>query len=304
MATLYTEKDKNIRKTWIYITLFLILVIGIGYVFSYIMDSYAILVIAVFLAIFMSVGSYWWSDKLVTFMSRAKLIEKKDNPKLYNLVENLCITAGLPVPKIYIMEEESMNAFATGRDPDHAVIAVTRGLLNRLNKLELEGVLAHELSHIGNRDMLLSTVMVVLVGFVTLLADFFRRFLIFGGGRRDDNRGGGEAAGIMMIVGLVLSLLAPLGAVLIQLAVSRKREFLADASGALLTRYPDGLASALKKISSDNAPLRAANRATAHLFISNPFKKRGAFKKAFLTHPPIDERVKALMGMDSDKNSK
>lgn len=300
--TLYTEKDKNIRKTWIYITLFFIFVIAIGYIFSYVMDSYGILVIAVGLAILMSIGSYWWSDKLVIFMCRAHLIEKKDNPDLYNLVENLCITAGLPLPKIYIIEDEAMNAFATGRDPDHAVVAVTQGLLNKLNRLELEGVLAHELSHIGNRDMLLSTVIVVLVGFVALLADFFRRWMWFGSGRRD-NRGGGEIAGVLMIIGLVLSIVAPLSAMLIQLAISRKREFLADASGALLTRYPEGLASALEKISVDDMPLRFANHATAHLFIENPFKKKGFMNKIFSTHPLVEERVKALMGM-KDQNPK
>ncbi len=306
MPTLYTEKDKNIRKTWIYISLFLIFVIGLGYIFSYIMDSYGILVIAVLIAVLMSVGSYWWSDKLVIFMSRAEPVEKKDNFELYNLVENLCITAGLPVPKIYIIDDGAMNALATGRDPDHAVIAVTRGLLNKLNKTELEGVLAHELSHIGNRDMLLSTVMVVLVGFVTLLADFFRRWLWFGGGRRgrSDRGGGSEMQGILMITGVVLSILAPLGAVLIQLSVSRKREFLADASGALLTRYPEGLANALKKISSDNTPLRSANHAMAHLYIKNPFGKQGFLNKMFSTHPPIEERVEALMVTDSGENSK
>lgn len=294
MPTLYTEKDKNIRKTWFYIFVFCIFIILLGYIFSYVMDSYGILVIAVVIAILMSFGSYWWSDKLVLALGRAKPVDRATNIKLYNLVENLCITAGLPMPKIYIMEEEAMNAFATGRDPDHAVICVTRGLINKLDKLEIEGVLAHELSHIGNRDILLSTVLVVLVGFVTLLTDFFRRWVWFGGKGRDD-RGGGQAQGILMIVALILSILAPIAAVLIQLAVSRKREFLADADGALLTRYPEGLASALKKISTDDMPLRAANHATAHLYIKNPFRKKGVMNKMFSTHPPIEERIAALL---------
>lgn len=298
MPTLYTEKDKNIWKTWLYIFLFCLFIIGIGYVFSYVMNSYSILVLAVFLAILMSFASYWWSDKLVLAMYHAKFVTHENNRELYHLVENLCITAGLPQPKIYIIEDQAMNAFATGRDPKHAVICVTRGLLNKLDKLELEGVLAHELSHIGNRDILLSTVIVVLVGIVTLLSDFFRRWTWFGSGRRDSENN--QLAGILTIVALVLSLLVPLAAILIQLAISRKREFLADASGALLTRYPEGLASALQKISGNPNPLRLANHATAHLFISNPFKKKGVFNKMFSTHPPIQERVNALMNMKND----
>ncbi len=261
------------------------------------MDSYFILVLAVILAILMSFGSYWWSDKLVLAMYRAKLISHDNNRELYHLVENLCITAGLPVPRIYVIEDESMNAFATGRDPKHAVICVTRGLLEKLDKMELEGVLAHELSHIGNRDMLLSTVIVILVGVITLLSDLFRHFTWFGGGKRDNDN---QLGGILTIVALILSLLAPLAAILIQLAISRKREFLADASGVLLTRYPEGLASALQKISGDSNPLQSANHATAHLFISNPFKKKGFFNKMFSTHPPIEERVNALMSMKKD----
>ncbi|MDD3887925.1 MAG: M48 family metallopeptidase [Patescibacteria group bacterium] len=296
MATLYTEKSKNIWKTWLYITIFCLFVIGIGYIFSYVMNSYSILVIAVLLAILMSFGSYWWSDKLVLAMNKAVLVSHENNRALYHLVENLCITAGLPVPKIYIIEDLAMNAFATGRDPDHAVICVTRGLLEKLDKMELEGVLAHELSHVGNRDILLSTVIVILVGIITLLSDLFRHFTWFGGGKRDNDNS--QLAGILTIVALILSLLAPLAAILIQLAISRKREFLADASGALLTRYPEGLASALQKISGDPNPLRSANHATAHLFISNPFKKSGFINRIFSTHPPIEERVKALIQMD------
>jgi heat shock protein HtpX len=214
---------------------------------------------------------------------------------LYNIVENLSITAGLPTPKIYIIQDSSPNAFATGRDPQHAVVCVTTGILERLEKVELEGVLAHELSHVGNRDILLSTVVVVMVGFIALLADWFRFSTFFGGGRR--RSGDGEAGVILMIVALVLSILAPIGAMLIQLAISRKREFLADADGALLTRYPEGLARALEKISADPRPLSEANSATAHLFIVNPFRGNKV-SKLFSTHPPVEDRIAALRGMD------
>lgn len=293
MATLYTHKDKNIRKTWILITFFLIFVIGLGWVFSYQFDSPVILVVAVTVSIVMSFGSYWYSDKIVLAMSKAREIKKSDHPELYRLVENLCITAGLPLPKIYIINEAAPNAFATGRNPKHAVIAVTQGLLDKLERSELEGVIAHELSHIGNRDILLQTVVVILVGLVVLLSDWFLRWSLFGGRR---NREGGQLGAIMAIVGIVLAILSPLIAILIQLAISRKREFLADASGALLTRYPEGLARALEKISSDQTPLKAANKATAHMYINNPFKGK-KIKKAFMTHPPIEERLQALRDM-------
>jgi len=296
--TLYTQADKNIRKTWLLMTLFFMFVVGIGWVFSYAMDSYFILAAAVVFSIFMSFLSYWKSDKIVLAMSNAHLVKFNDNPELYRVVENLCITAGLPVPKIYMIEETAPNAFATGRDPEHGVICFTRGLIDLLDRSELEGVAAHELSHIGNRDILLSTVVVVLVGFVVLASDFFLRWSFFGGGRRRRNDDGG-AGGIMIIIALVLAVLAPLSATLIQLAISRKREFLADASGALLTRYPEGLASALKKISANNIPLKSASKATAHLYISNPLKGK-KLSKLFMTHPPIEERVKALIGLNLD----
>ncbi len=297
MATLYTQKDKNIRKTWFLIFIFLIFIIGLGWVFSYQFQSPAILVIAVIFSSSMSFVSYWYSDKIVLKMSKAKEIEKQDNPELYRLVENLCITAGLPMPKIYIIDEMSPNAFATGRNPEHAVVAVTKGLLEKLNRSELEGVLAHELSHIGNRDILLQTVVVVLVGMVVLLSDWFVRWSVFGGGKRSSREGGGQFAGIMVLIGFALAILSPFIATLIHMSISRKREFLADASGALLTRYPEGLASALEKISGDTTPLKAANKATAHLYIANPFKKK-KISKIFSTHPPIEERVNALRGMD------
>ena len=295
--TLYTYADSNIRKTWLLISLFLIFIIGLGWLISYVMETPIILVIAVIFSVLMSFFSYWYSDKIVLAMSRARFIKKQDAPELYRLVENLCITAGLPLPKIYIIDESSPNAFATGRDPEHAVVAVTKGLLEKLDRVELEGVIAHELSHIGNRDMLISTVAVILVGFVVLLSDFFLRWSFFGGMRRRNSREGGQIMAFISIAALVLALLSPLIATLIRLAISRKREFLADSSGALLTRYPEGLAIALEKISRDPTPLRSANNATAHLYIANPFKgKMGHhwFARLFLTHPPIEDRVKAL----------
>ena len=296
MATLYTLSDKNKRSTYILMTVFLIFVIALGYVFATVMESSFILWFAVIFSIVMSVGSYWYSDKIVLAMSKAKLVEFEDNKELYRLVENLCITAGLPLPKIYIIDDAAPNAFATGRDPEHAVVAVTRGLLQKLNRTELEGVIAHELAHIGNRDMLLATMVVVLVGFVALLADWFRYWIWFGAGGRDRDRGG---SGYLMIIAIVLSILAPLFAMLMQLAISRKREFLADATGALLTRYPEGLASALEKISADPEKLEVANRATAHLYIANPFKGKKV-SKWMMTHPPVEERLAALRGMETE----
>lgn len=295
--TLYTQADHNTRLTWLYITFFLVFVILVGYVFAGAMNNSLILVGAVIFSIVMSFASYWWSDKIVLAMSSAKPLDHDSNPEIYHLVENLCITAGLPVPKIYIINDSSPNAFATGRDPQHGVICLTTGIIDKLEKSELQGVIAHELSHIGNRDILLSTVIVVLVGFVTLLADWFRHWAWFGGRSRDDGEGGGQLRLILMIAAIILSILAPIAAVIMQLAISRKREFLADADGALLTRYPEGLASALEKISADVTPLKEANRATAHLFITNPFKGKKV-SSLFMTHPPIEERVRALRGMD------
>jgi len=294
--TLYNQADKNTRLTWIYITGFLVFVIGVGYIFSQAMGNSAILYIAVIFSVVMSFGSYWWSDKIVLAMSKAKEVKFENNKELYRLVENLCITAGLPVPKIYIIQDSAPNAFATGRDPEHGVVCLTSGIINKLERSELEGVIAHELSHIGNRDILISTVVVVLVGFVALLADWFRYWAFWGGRGRSNDRGG-QLQMIMMIVAIVLSILAPIATVLMQMAISRKREFLADASGALLTRYPEGLARALEKISADPKKLEVANRATAHLFISNPFKGKKV-SKLFMTHPPIEERVAKLRGMD------
>ena len=300
--TLYTQKSSNVRKTWLLFTVFLIVVIGIGWVFSRIYANPSILYFAVVFSVLMNVIAYWYSDKIVLKMARAIPIEHKSAPELYHIVENLSITAGLPMPKIYLIRENQPNAFATGRNPKHAVVAVTEGLLEKLDRSELEGVLAHELSHVGNRDMLLSTVVVVLVGFISIISDMFLRSAFWGGlGRRDD-REGGQAGAILMIVGIALSILAPIAAMLIQLAISRKREFLADSSGALLTRYPEGLASALQKISSDSTPMRVANNTTAHLWLDDPFKgqkKTSWLRKLFMTHPPIEERVKRLRGISA-----
>ena len=296
MATLYTHKDANIRRTWFLISFFLIFIIGLGWVFSYQFNSPAILVAAVIFSSLMSFTSYWYSDKIVLAISKAREIKKEDQPELYRLIENLSITAGLPLPKIYLIDEAAPNAFATGRNAEHAVVAVTRGLLDKLNRPELEGVIAHELSHIGNQDILLQTVVVILVGLVALLSDWFLRWSFFGRGRRSDRSEGGQIAAVMAVAGIVLAILSPLIATLIQLAISRKREFLADADGALLTRYPEGLANALEKISRDQTPLRAANKATAHLYIANPFRGKN-ISKLFMTHPPIAERVRNLREM-------
>ena len=293
MATLYTQQSKNVTKTWLLMTVFLVVVIGIGFFFAQYYGNPDILYFFVAFALIMNVTSYWYSDKIALSVNRAREIKKEEHPDLWNIVENLSITAGLPMPRLYMMDDPAPNAFATGRNKEHAVVCVTSGLLQILDKNELEGVIAHELSHIGNRDILLSTVVVVLAGFISILAQVFLRSMFFGGGRRDD----GEGGGIMMLIGIVLSILAPIAAMLIQLSISRKREFLADASGALLTRYPEGLANALIKISKHSKPMKYANDATAHLFIANPFD--GAGKKIsnlFSTHPPVEERVKALIG--------
>ncbi len=301
--TLYTQINSNIRKTWLLFGFFLIVIIGLGWFFSYYFESQAILIIAVAFSILSSLISYWYSDEIVLATSKAKPLMHEENPKLYHVVENLCITAGLPVPRIYIIDEPAPNAFATGRNPKHAVIAVTTGLIELLNRSEIEGVISHELSHIGNKDILFQTIVVVLVGSIIMLSDFFLRWSLWGknnSGNRSSHEKG-DLQPILMIVGLILAILSPLIAKLIQLAISRKREYLADATGALLTRYPEGLASALRKISKNPTPLKVANKATAHLYIANPFRGKQAeswFVKLFSTHPPIEERIKRLREMN------
>lgn len=293
MSTVYTEQDKNVRRTWFLMTMFLIVIIALGYFISYYYNNPGILYFAIIFSLLMNVFSYWFSAQIVLGLSHAKEALHDEYPDLYHVVENLSITAGLPMPKVYIVNDPSPNAFATGRNKDHAVVAVTTGLLAILNKTELEGVIAHELSHIGNRDILLSTVIVVLVGFISILSDIFIRGS-FGGRGRDSE---GKGSGLFAIVGIILIILSPLIAKLIQLAISRKREFLADASGVLLTRYPEGLASALEKISTAGLPMQHPHTATAHLFIANPLGSLG--KKTlglFSTHPPTEDRIKALLG--------
>ena len=299
MATLYTHQTSNIRKTWLLLTTFLIVVVGIGWVFTQIYGNPTILYFAVIFSLVMSVTSYWYSDKIVLRMAKAKPVSKENARELYNIVENLAITAGLPTPKIYLINEKAPHAFATGRNPEHAVVAVTTGLLERLDRSELEGVIAHELSHIGNRDMLISTMAVILVGFIAILSDIFLRSMIwrsFGGrGRRD------SGGGVILLIGVAFSILAPIAATLMRLAISRKREFLADASGALLTGYPEGLANALVKISQDQTPMRVAKNTTAHLWLDDPFKgkqKKSFLHKLFLTHQPVNERIKRLKGIE------
>jgi len=292
-VTLYTHQAANIRKTWFLMIGFFVVVIALGWLFSQVWGNPVILYVAVIIAVLMNFFSYWSSDKIVIKMTGARPASRAEFFDLWNAVENLAITAGLPMPKVYVVDDPAPNAFATGRDERHAVIAATTGLLQLLDQSELEGVVAHELSHIGNRDMLVSTVAVVLVGFVAILSDIFLRSRFYGfhsrGGRNN------RAAGLLLLLALVAAILAPIAATLIQLAISRKREFLADASAALLTRYPEGLANALRKISARGAPLRRASNATAHLFIANPFGGRGGLTKLFMTHPPMEERIRALL---------
>lgn len=298
MPTLYTQVETNIRKTWFLMSCFLVFTFFLGWLFSYLFENQIFLIAAITIAFLQSFFSYWYSDKIVLALTKAKRIEKRDNPELYRIVENLCITAGLPTPKIYILEESQPNAFATGRDKNNAAIVLTRGLLEKLEKPELEGVISHELAHIGNRDILLQSIVVVLVGAIALLSEWFLRISRFSRpvGKEKEERG----AAIFFLFGILAALLAPIVAQLIHFAISRKREFLADATGALLTRYPEGLARALEKISKDQNSLKVANFSTAHLFIVNPFKGKKAidwFAKLFSTHPPIEERIKILREM-------
>ena len=297
MSSLYTQQSKNVTKTWFLMTLVFLVVIGLGWFFSFYFQNPSILIIFAVFAIVLNIVSYWYSDKVVIKLSGARPATREEFFDLYTIVENLSITAGLPTPKIYVVEDPAPNAFATGRDKNHAAVCVTSGLLAILNKTELEGVIAHELSHIGNRDMLVSTIVVVLVGFISIISDVFMRSILWGGMRRSNNSEG-ESGNILMIVGIIFAILGPIVGTLIQLSISRKREYLADASGALLTRYPEGLASALEKIGNYSQPLIHQSSAIAHLYIADPAggKKTKWFKTLFLTHPPINDRIKALLG--------
>lgn len=295
MANLYQQRSQNVFKTYLLMAGFFLVVMAVGWAISWYYDSPVILYGAVAFALLMNVGSYWFSDKIALSMNGARPATREEFFDLYTVTENLAITAGLPMPRLYVIEDPAPNAFATGRNETHAVVAVTTGLLSILDRTELEGVIAHELSHIQNKDMLVMTVAVVLAGFVAIVADIFLRMSLFGGGNRDNDS---KAGVIFLVLAVVAMVLAPIAAQLIQLAISRRREFLADSSGALLTRYPEGLAAALRKIAGDGRPMRRANHATAHLFIGNPFgAEAGKFvNKLFATHPPVEARVAALLG--------
>jgi heat shock protein HtpX len=295
MTNLYTQAQKNVTKTWLLMTMVFLVVIALGWFFAYYFQNPSLVYIFAVFAIVLNIVSYWYSDRIVIKLAGARPATREEFFDLYTVVENLSITAGLPMPKIYVVNDPAPNAFATGRDKNHAVVCATTGLLQILDRTELEGVMAHELSHIGNRDMLISTVVVVSVGFISILADVFLRSMIWGGRRdSDDNRGGG----ILFVIGIVLAILAPIIGTLMQLAISRKREYLADASGALLTRYPDGLASALGKIGAYSRPMKHQSSAIAHIYLADPTggKKTPFFTKLFMTHPPIQDRIRALLG--------
>lgn len=301
MATAYDFVSANKRRSALLIVIFVAVIILVGWVFARLLD-YGIpgLVVAVLFAVGMSLIGYYSGDKIALSTAGAQgPISKADNAYLYNMIENLSIAAGLSMPQVYLLPDQQINAFATGRDYQHASIAVTAGAIDQLQNEELEGVLAHELSHIKNLDVRYMTLVAILVGILTLLSNYFWRASFYGGRRRSSNDSGGQIQALLMIIGLVLIIIAPILGQLIQLAVSRKREFLADASGALLTRYPEGLARALEKIdTTTTAPLDHANHATAHLYISNPFGPQAkGLSRLFSTHPPIAERVKALRAM-------
>ncbi|NQV89722.1 MAG: zinc metalloprotease HtpX [Parcubacteria group bacterium] len=292
---MYSQINANKRKTWLLISLFTIVIVALGWVWGeYTGAGNAGIIFAVILSTIMNLTAFYKGDSVALATAGAKQIQKADSPRLYRMVENLAITAGIPMPKVYLMSDASANAFATGRDPEHASVAVTTGLLNIMEDNELEGVLAHELSHIKNYDIRVMTIVIVLVGVVLLLSDILLRTFFWGRGDRDN-----RAALVLMIIGVVLAILSPIFAQLIKMAVSRSREYLADASGALLTRYPEGLASALEKIAKHDRPLKKANHATAHLFLANPFDPHVTkkFESLFSTHPPIEQRIAKLRGM-------
>ncbi len=297
MATLYTQSEHNTYKTYAYLLGFILLIVSIGWVLSYVYNEAWLLYFALIFSVVTSFYSYWNSDKIVIKLSKARPAKKEDYLELHRITENLAISNGLPMPRLYILDDPQPNAFATGRNPEHGVIAVTTGLLERLERAELEAVIAHELGHIGNNDILISSIVVVLVGTVILIADFFFRMAFYGGmrGRRDSK------ANLPILIGAIaFMILAPILAQLMKLAISRKREYLADSTAALTTRYPEGLVRALEKISSDPNQLKTANDATAHLYFASPFRGKEQttwFRKLFMTHPPVEDRIKALRGM-------
>lgn len=297
MATPYKFIEINNLKTWFLMTLFLVLVFGLGYLFAYIFENQWIFYLAVIFGLLMNIWSYFYGDKIIVALTKAKKIEERDLPEVYRILENLAITTGLPkTPDLYLIDTPVMNAFATGRNPKNALVAVTTGLINNLNKEELEGVIAHELAHIKNYDIKVMMIATILAGIIAIMADFFLRFSLYGGGSDRDNK----SNVFLFIIGFILALLAPIFAQLIQLAISRKREFLADATGALITRNPLGLAKALEKISSQKQPMDVSP-AVAGLFIVNPFKnQKGIINwlgNLFSTHPPVEERIQALRNM-------
>lgn len=301
MINVYEQIDCNKRKSALVVVLFVVFVTLVVYVISYVSKlSLSWVGLALIFAGVASLGSYYWGDKVILAISRARPATREKDFQFYTVVENLSLAAQMPKPRLYLIEDSSPNAFATGRDPDHAVVCATTGLLNKLERSELEGVIAHELSHIRNYDIRLMSLVTVLVGMVSLLADWFMRSTSLGGRKRNRDKEGNLQA-FLFITAIFLALLSPLIARLIQLAISRRREFLADASAVMLTRYPEGLARALEKISADKEPLEAANKATAHLYIVNPFKGQkfvSWFANLFNTHPPIKERIKALRRME------
>ncbi len=293
---MYSQITANKRRTWVLIIIFTIVIVGLGWAFGEYTNTGSIgLIAAVMLATGMNLIGYFHGDKVALATSGAKSIQKADNPRLYRLVENLAITAGMQTPKVYLISDPAGNAFATGRDPQHASIAVTTGLMDMLDDQELEGVLSHELSHVKNYDIRVMTIVIVLVGVILLLSDMLLRSM-FWGSRNSDHKGGGIP---LLVIGLALAILSPLFAELIKLAVSRSREYLADADGSLLTRYPEGLARALEKIAGQDRPLQRANHATAHLFLANPFDPHVTkkFEHLFSTHPPIEQRIAKLRSM-------
>lgn len=295
--TMYSQIDSNKRKTVLLIAIFGLFIIGLGWVLNvYYNFGYEALVFATIISIVMPLVSYYHSDKIALWSTGAQPIAKEDNPYVYRLVENLCVADGIPTPKIYLIQSPALNAFATGRDPAHASIALTSGIIEALENEELEGVIAHELSHVKNYDIRVMTIVVVLVGMVSLLSNWFFRGRMLRGDGQGNKRNGGDLGAILMIVSFVFLILSPIVAKLIQLAISRKREYLADASGALLTRYPEGLARALEKIAASAVPLQTATAATAHLFISNPLKGK-SISSLFSTHPPIEQRIQQLRSM-------